>query len=134
MTTRRLWLASTVSRDQLEVMCSGNLYKIPISGSQIIELPKNCKMRIEEREVYGFDGRYNDQDIIVPNLKLNVRREIMYKLSREKQDTSNDIETRGGISAKDVVYMVFYAFLSIIISAFLATFTYLAFRLLAIRD
>ena len=30
--------------------------------------------------------------------------------------------------------MVFYAFLSIIISAFLATFTYLAFRLLAIRD
>ena len=87
MTTRRLWLASTVSRDQLEVMCSGNLYKIPISGSQIIELPKNCKMRIEEREVYGFDGRYNDQDIIVPNLKLNVRREIMYKLSREKQDT-----------------------------------------------
>ena len=90
-------------------------------------------MRIEEREDYGFDGRYNDQDIIVPNLKLNVCREIIPKLSREKQDTSNDIEARASISTKDVVYIIFYA-LSIIISAFLATFTYLAFRLLAIRD
>ena len=134
MTNRRLWLASALNRQRLEVKCSGNLYKMPISGSQIVELPKNCKMRIEEREVYGFDGRYDEQDIIVPNIKLNVRREIMYKVTNEKQSNNNFIEARSAITTKDVLYIVFYVFLSIIIIAFLAIFTYLAFRLLAIRD
>ena len=51
---------------------------MPISGSQIIELPKNCKMRVKKREVYGFDGRYNNEDIIIPNIKLNIHKELVY--------------------------------------------------------
>ena len=132
MTNKRLWLASAINKLRLEVMCSGHILKMPLSGSQIIELPKNCKMRIEEREVYGFDGNYNEEDLIIPNIKLNVHNELVYK--REKQSTQYRIESRGEISAKDWVYILLYLFLTIILVGFLGIFAYLAFQVFKKRD
>ena len=126
MTNNRLWLASAINKLRLEVTCSGHILKMPLSGSQIIELPKNCKMRIEEREVYGFDGNYNEEDLIIPNIKLNIHNELVYK--REKQSTQYRIESKGEISTKDWVYLLLYLFLTIILVVFLGIFAYLAFR------
>ena len=36
-------------------------------------------MRIEEREVYAFDGTYAEGDIIIPKAKLNLHKEFIYK-------------------------------------------------------
>ena len=94
MTNKRLWLASSVNERRIEVMCSGHIFKMPLSGSQIIELPKNCKMRVEDREIYGFDGNYNEEDVIIPNIKLIIHEELVYK--HEKQSTPVRVESKGG--------------------------------------
>ena len=78
-------MARVSDKHRLEVMCSGHILKMPLSGSQIIELPKNCKKRIEEREIYGYEGSYNEEDIIIPSIKLNIHNELVYK--RVKQST-----------------------------------------------
>ena len=132
MTNKRLWLASAINKHRLEVMCSGHILKMPLSASQIIELTKNCKMRIEEREIYGFEGSYNEEDIIIPNIKLNIHNELVYK--REKQSTQYRIESKGEISTKDWLYLILYLFLTIILVIFLDIFAYLVFRLFEKRN
>ena len=127
MTNKRVWLASAINKHRLEVMCSGHILKMPLSGSQIIELPKNCKMGIEEREIYGYEGSYNEEDIIIPNIKLNIHNELVYK--REKQSTQYRIESKGEISTKDWLYLILYLFLTIVLVIFLGIFAYLVFRL-----
>jgi len=123
MNNKRLWLVSTLSKSRLVVFCSGELHKLPISGNQIIELPKNCKMRIGEREVYGFDGTYVEGDIIIPKVKLNLHKEFIYKVKEEEPPKSKYAVDSTVISNKDWLYVILYGCLTFVIVICLGFFT-----------
>ena len=102
MTNKRLWLASSVNERRMEVMC------------------------------YGFHGSYNEEDVIIPNIKLNIHEELIYK--HEKQSTPVRVESKGEVTTKDWLYLILYLFLAIILTIFLGIFAYLVFRLFEKRD
>ena len=130
MNNKRLWLASTISKFKLVVFCSGGLHRLPITGNQIIELPKSCRMRIGEKEVYGSDGAYVEGDIIIPKVKLNLHKEFIYKTRGEEPPKSKYATDSTVMSNKDWVYLIFYGSITFVIIIFLGTFTFVLYLFL----
>ena len=130
MNNKRLWLASTISKFRLVVFCSGELHRLSISGNQIIEFPKNCRMRIGEREVYESDGTYVESDIIIPKVKLNLHKEFIYKARGEEPPKIKYATDSTVMSNKDWMYLIFYGSITFVIVMFLGSFTYVFYLFL----